>query len=144
MALARIPPLPAACHNRLVVLKQELLCHGDAERLAEVQPALALALHACPESAELYVNAADLCAVAGNCDAGRQADRWADLALTHLGHAIRLGLDPGGLPFSPLYARLKREQPKRFRAVLQTPRPKTADVPTARLVNPFPNGALAP
>ncbi len=137
------PRLPAACHNRLVLLKQELF-RNDLQRLAEVQPALDLALDACPESAELYGHAADLCAAAALRTAEREKDEWAELALTHLEHAAHLGLDLGGRPRSPLYTCLPELHQQRLRALVHVPRPLAADVPTARLADPFPESLLTP
>src|SRR5262249_26135804 len=116
-ALAVAPPLPAACHNRLVLLTQELF-RGDPRGLAEVQPALDLALGTCPESAELYGNAADLCAAARRAEPAR-ADHWADLALTHLERGVRLGLRPGTRPTSPLYKKLPEAHAARLAALVK-------------------------
>jgi serine/threonine protein kinase len=133
-ALDLSPRLPAACHNRLVLLRVELT-RGPAPALGEVRAALDLALDACPESAELYADAADLCATA----APRAADDWwDDRAVTHLEHAVRLGLDLGGRPKNPLYIRLRGKQADRFAALVNAPRSPADNVPTARLADPSP------
>jgi serine/threonine protein kinase len=134
-ALDLNPRLPAACHNRLVLLRVELQ-RGPAPALAEVRDALDLALDACPESAELFADAADLCATAAPRAAAD--DSWDGRAMTHLEHGVRLGLDLGGRPKNPLYTRLRGELAERFAALVNAPRPPSDNTPTARLADPFP------
>jgi eukaryotic-like serine/threonine-protein kinase len=142
LALALNPRLPAACHNYLALLTQELLGKDRKRRLAEVKPALARALDACPESAELYGDAADLCATIAyrmsyDRDAGaRETEDWTNLAITHLEHAVKIGLVLGGRTEIPLYKRMKGNA--RYDALVKTPLVPTPDVMTVRLVDPLP------
>ncbi|HKI31930.1 MAG TPA: protein kinase [Gemmataceae bacterium] len=128
-ALASVPPLPAACHNRLVLLRQEV-SEGERGRLAEVRPAITAAVATCPESAELYGNIADLCAAAGKLELERG---WDADALTHLKHAHRLGLYLGGRTWSPLYLRFELNKHPAFR----NQSVPVVNLPTARLVDPL-------
>jgi serine/threonine protein kinase/Flp pilus assembly protein TadD len=137
-ALDLAPGLPAAHLNRLVLLKQELLRHPDRAPLPEVRPALGAAFGACPESAELYGHAADVCAAAGRAAAGRLEGGWDDDTLTYLEKGTRLGLDLGSRPTSPLYAHLLAQP--RFGELKPNPGP---DLPTARLIDPLAGGPPA-
>jgi tetratricopeptide (TPR) repeat protein len=136
-ALDLNPRLPAACHNRLGLLTIELV-RGPGPSPEEVRSALDLALDACPESAELYADAADLCATAAWRADAPADDPRSDLALTHLEHALRLGLDLGGRPTSPVYTRLRGQLATRFAVLVNSPRAPIANTPTARLADPFP------
>jgi serine/threonine protein kinase/Tfp pilus assembly protein PilF len=126
-ALARGPGLAAAHHNRLVMLRRELLLN-NSKRLPEVADALQKAFDSAPESGELHKDAAELCAVAGN-----YVPAWDDVALTHLERAAALGWTFPAAPANA-YSRL-RDHP-RYKALpheAQSPPP----LATRRLSDPL-------
>ncbi len=133
-ALALDPRLPAACHNRLVLLQKQLFI--SAQSLPEARPALDLALDVCPPSAELYSDVGDLYATVAWRTKGPESERLANLALDYLERGVALGLDLRRRRRWPPYVGLNGPQAARFAALVSAPRPATADVPTARLADP--------
>jgi serine/threonine protein kinase len=138
-ALALDKSFPAARHNRLVLLKHELL-HGRVTArtaLAEAPGALDTALKCCPESAELYDSAANLCAAAFTRTKGTMAEHWGDLAITYLEHAAQLGLNFKDRTDNPLFIQLTKRQKARYEALVMAPHIETPKTLSARLVDPF-------
>jgi serine/threonine protein kinase len=93
-ALKLMPQLPAANHNRLVLMQRKLRLAWNTKRLppgylGQVDDARRMALAFCPASAELYADLADLCAAAGKLD---RTGPWDDRAVAHLEEASKRGL----------------------------------------------------
>jgi Flp pilus assembly protein TadD len=130
-ALRDAPRLPAARHNYIVLLRQELE-RDEWEHLAEVPGALA-DLGDLPESPELCGDVADLCAAAGQKEAG-----WNDVALAHLERGVGLGLPLGGRMHCFQYERLREDA--RFQALAHKPAQTARYQPTRRLVDPLDDG----
>ncbi len=130
--LALAPDLPAARHNRLVQRRLELrLGSRFRGRLPETRADLQGALAVCPASAELFGDAADLCAAAGALEAG-----WDDEALTYLEKSVALGLPLGARPTDPVYKHHLLTHP-RFVALMKAhPAPVPPDL-TPRLIDPL-------
>jgi serine/threonine protein kinase len=126
--LVSSPRLPAVQHNHLVLLRLELRMK-DRRRLPEARTALRDALKVCPESPELFGDAADLCAVAGGLEPG-----WDENALTYLEKALALGLPLGDRPTAADYKRLCRHP--RFVALKNAPAEPAPPTPTGRLLDP--------
>jgi serine/threonine protein kinase len=139
-ALAIKPRLSAAHHNRLCVLKHDLLPRAKGPgllalsrppRLVEVSELLANALDGAPESVELHEDAAEVCAAAGTYLPG-----WDDAAVSHLERAVALGLTlPRERPEGKLYARLWGRP--RVVALRLIRREAGSNPPTRRLVDPL-------
>jgi serine/threonine protein kinase/Tfp pilus assembly protein PilF len=129
--LARSPNLPAACHNRLVLRRLQLrLGSRSRGRLPEARAALGQALAVCPASAELFGDAADLCAAAGTLQAG-----WDDEALTYLEKAVALGLPLGSRPDDVVYKHLLKDA--RLVALMKAHPEPVPPGPTPRLIDPL-------
>jgi hypothetical protein len=101
-------------------------------RLGDVRPALEQALKACPASAELYGDAADLCAAAYRFEPGAG---WETEALSLLRRGSDLGLTLRGRSNSPLYRELKKLPP--FADLFRTPVKPVAQPATLRLTDPL-------
>jgi serine/threonine protein kinase/Tfp pilus assembly protein PilF len=141
-ALRLVPNLPAANHNRLCLVKYDLL--NSKRRLPEVADLLTRAINGAPESAELYQDAADVCATAGKPLPGaKPVPACDDAALTYLARAVDLGLVlPAEKPTDKQYARLWTDARL---VALRHVEPKSAgDQPTRRLVDPLRDQAPTP
>ena len=127
--LTLAPDLPAAQHNR-VYLHRLALRLGKKNDLLAARNDLQRALAICPPSAELFGDAADLCAAAGHFDSA-----WNTDALSYLEKAVPLGLVLGNRPKNALYKNLHNDP--RFKALEKSSSPVVTTGPSHRLIDPL-------
>src|SRR5262249_44751351 len=114
--------------NKLYLRQMGLRLH-EKGHLESVRDELDTALKCCPESAELYGDAADLCAAAGHF-----TPAFREECLNYLERAVKLGLPLGIRPKQIIYEDLV--QTERLQS-LQSGDGSAGPAPSARLIDPL-------